>query len=130
MEIGPIALLDLMKEFHRNLRSEGDVTSFDEFEEWSEQAFEEAHKAAQLYLDEYGSEVDGKESMFLNEYDLNEQQMRASLEWGEKKFDNPGGRPSKVDRWADKIESGDATVEEARDHMSDPTWYKLKNRVS
>ena len=40
-----------------------------------------------------------------------------------------GGRPSKVEKWAERIEDNDATLEEARDHMSDPTWYRLKSRV-
>ena len=40
-----------------------------------------------------------------------------------------GGRPSKVKKWAKKIEDNAATLEEARDHMSDPTWYRLKSRV-
>ena len=34
-----------------------------------------------------------------------------------------------IDWWAERIEDNDATFEEARDHMSDPTWYRLKSRV-
>ena len=40
-----------------------------------------------------------------------------------------GGRPSKVEKWAERIENNDATLEDARQDMSDPTWYRLKSRV-
>ena len=40
-----------------------------------------------------------------------------------------GGRPSKRERWNKKIENDEATLEEAREHMSNTTWYKLKKEV-
>ena len=65
---------------------------------------------------------------YLEESDLSRSDALAGLRMRDNSK-GKGGRPSKVEKWQDRIEDGSATLEDARQDMSDPTWYKLKQRV-
>ena len=64
---------------------------------------------------------------YLEESNLSEKEAIGGLRL---QANSSGGRPSKVEKWQDRIEDGPATLEDARQDMSDPTWYKLKRRVN
>ena len=122
-------LINLMGEFCRKLGEEHDEMPIEDFEEWSDNNYEEAREAGKAYLKAYGEEASTKEKGLFEEYDLTVEQMRHGLEWKVADINCDKGRPSKVDKWEEMIIDGAATLEEARDHMSDPTWYKLQERI-
>jgi len=63
---------------------------------------------------------------YVNENNLSKEDVMSGLKM---RSHRKGGRPSKVEKWEERIVDGDATLEEAREHMSDPTWYKLRDKV-
>ena len=63
---------------------------------------------------------------YLEESNLSEKEAIGGLRL---QANSSGGRPSKVEKWRDRIEDGPATLEDARGDMSDPTWYKLRDQV-
>jgi hypothetical protein len=128
-EIGHVSLLNLISEFCEKLGSEYDEMSIQEFRNWWESNHEEGVEASKQYLEYYGEESVDKENCFLNEYDYFEDEVRKIIEWKESLDQSDRGRPSKVDEWESRIRDGSATLEEARSDMSDPTWYKLKERI-
>lgn len=65
---------------------------------------------------------------YLEESNLSRSDALAGLKMRESSK-GKGGRPSKVDKWQSRIEDGSATLEDAREDMSDPTWYKLRDQV-
>lgn len=128
-ELEPLQLLNLMDEFCQKLGSEYSNMPIDDFGGWKDSNLEEAFEVSKMYLEQYGEEGGSSENSFLNDYDLTEEEIIEAIEWKMSINESNRGRPSKVDKWEKMIESGRATLDEARDEMSDPTWYKLKDRV-
>ena len=64
------------------------------------------------------------------ETDLTDDEIEKAISWYERKKksqkENPGGRPSKTKKWAQRINSGDATLEDAKEELPESTFYKLK----
>ena len=128
-EITWFELKKIMSEFCGKLGDEYDEMSIEEFEDWSESNYEDVRTIGKMYLEKYCDEATGKETTLFNETELNEDQLRQAVNWKEAQIDSSGGRPSKVDKWEEMIVDGAATLEDAREEMSDPTWYKLRERI-
>ena len=128
-EINSMELLTIMEEFCRKLGSQHDQMPIDEFGKWRNSNGERAFEAAKMYLQTYGDESSELNNSFLNEYDMDESEIRSAIELKKSFESSERGRPSKVEKWQNRIEDGSATLEDARQDMSDPTWYKLKQRV-
>ena len=128
-ELTASELLKLMREFSSKVGQQHPQMEISEFGEWVDAEYGDAYEAANMYLESYGEEVDSSENHFLNEYDLTKEQVESAIEMKKSHLNSSPGRPSKVEKWAERIENNAATLEDARQNMSDPTWYRLKSRV-
>ena len=128
-ELTASELLKLMREFSAKVGKQYPQMEISEFGEWVDAEYGDAYECANILLESYGKEVDSSKTGLFNEYDLSEEEVRDALEWKVRDKDSAGGRPSKVEKWAERIENNAATLEDARQDMSDPTWYRLKSRV-
>lgn len=91
-----------------------------------EEANEDITQAIMEAWVQYADEAHFKENCFLNELDADPEEVQEALEWYRSLQESDRGRPSKVEKWADAIEDGEATLDDARDDLSDPSFYKLK----
>ena len=128
-ELTASELLKLMREFSSKVGQQYPQMEISEFGEWVDAEYGDAYERANILLESYGEEVDSSKTGLFNEYDLSEEEVRDALEWKVRDKDSAGGRPSKVEKWTERIENNAATLEDARQDMSDPTWYRLKSRV-
>ena len=128
-ELTASELLKLMREFSSKVGKQYPQMEISEFGEWVDAEYGDAYERANILLESYGEEVDSSKTGLFNEYDLSEEEVRDALEWKVRDKDSAGGRPSKVEKWTERIENNAATLEDARQDMSDPTWYRLKSRV-
>ena len=132
------AFHDAVVEFVRMVGSQHANLRFSDFDKaqadgvipamWVEQVFREYGVEVEQLRNQFSENRGDSRNQLFNEYDLDEDELEAAVEMYKSVKQN-SGRPSKVEKWSQKIESGSATLEEAKSHMSDPTWYKLKKRV-
>lgn len=89
----------------------------------------DAWRQALLAVDpDTSSDTDTTDSLskvrdYIDENDLSEEDVISRLKKYESMTD---GRPSKTKKWAQRINSGDATLEDAKDELPESTFYKLK----
>lgn len=133
--------LDSMEEYARRVLQEVNTV---EYEDWRHNP--KTFSPEQIYrliADDYGRGVEGDTetknsdteddkwevvSEAISESGLEPDEVVEGIRWRSNKK-GKGGRPSKVDRWEQRIEDGAATLEDAQENMGRSTWYKLKSRV-
>jgi hypothetical protein len=106
-----------------------------EYEEWKshlDEGFDDRKK--RLLFDEFGFEDDStpenepysQGGVFIEDPDLTEDEIRTAVEAYKKRQESGRGPESKTAKWAERIQSGDATLEEAKEELPESTFYKMK----
>ena len=83
-------------------------------------------------IEEYGQDVESNFSQSnviqidKETTSLSAEEIESAIEAWENRKESDLGRPSKTEKWAARIQSGDATLEEAKDALAQSTFYKMK----
>jgi hypothetical protein len=106
-----------------------------EYEEWKNHPDTvDGEIKKNLIYKEYGFEDDStpenkpytQEGVLIEDPDLTDEQIKTAVEAYKKRQDSGRGPKSKTKKWAQRINSGDAMLEDAKEKLPESTFYKLK----
>ena len=121
---------DAINDFLNFMRQEYSNVQFGNIDMWMEDEESVYDRRRKLLWSEYGFDEDVETNScncggVFEETDLSEEEIQKAIEMYESIQSN-AGRPSKTEKWAARIQSGDATLEEAKDALAQSTFYKMK----